>query len=73
MFVSTKRALASTIVSLLVEFYAFNFVPRNINLLATRSPLRQVFAYVLNFVIFFVVVYLLLTLLAFALHKKNKN
>lgn len=52
-------------VALLVEFYVFNFVPRNINILATRSLARQTFAYVLNFALFFILAYLFLTLLAY--------
>ncbi|HBL51798.1 MAG TPA: hypothetical protein DDZ05_01055 [Candidatus Blackburnbacteria bacterium] len=63
-YISKKRALASAIISLLFVFYAFNFVPRNINLLETRSLLRQLLAFGLNFVLFFIASYLILTLIA---------
>ena len=65
MFFSTKRAVGSAIVALAVEFYVFNFVPKNINILAARSVERQIFAYILNFVIFFAVIYLAVTLIIY--------
>ena len=65
MFLSTKRAIGSIVAALVFEFYAFNFVPRNINIMATRSAGRQIFAYILNFIIFFAVVYLVFTLIAY--------
>ncbi len=68
-FISKKRALVSVIASLLVVFYAFNFVPRNINIIATRSLSRQIIDYVLNFIIFFIVFYLVLTLIAYLIKK----
>jgi len=71
-FISKKRALVSAIASLLVVFYAFNFVPRNINIIATRSILRQILDYCLNFVIFFIVAYLVLTLIAFLIKVISK-
>ena len=69
MFISTKRGIVSAVLSLLFIFYAFNFVPRNINIIATRSLPRQIFAYVLNFVIFFIVIYLIATLIAYLAKK----
>ena len=65
MFLSTKRAIGSIVATLVFEFYVFNFVPRNINIIATRSVGKQIFDYILNFIIFFVVAYLVLTLIAY--------
>jgi len=64
-FLSKKKTIWSATIALIIAFYAFNFVPRNINIIATRSALMQIFDYCLNFVIFFVVAYLVLTLLTF--------
>jgi len=58
-FVSSKRAIISGILSILLVFYFFNFIPRNINILSTRSLGVQIFDYILNFLIFFVIIYLL--------------
>jgi len=71
MFISKKRALVSAIISLLFEIYAFSFVPRNINIIATRTLPRQILDYVINFVLFFVVAYLILTPLSYLLKKKK--
>ncbi|HCM81781.1 MAG: hypothetical protein UV63_C0004G0036 [Microgenomates group bacterium GW2011_GWC1_43_11] len=69
MFISTKRGIISAVLSLLLEFYAFNFVPKNINIIATRSLSRQIIDYALNFIIFFIVFYLTLTLIAYIIKK----
>lgn len=69
MFISTKRGVVSVVLALLLEFYAFNFVPRNINIIVTRSLTRQIFDYILNFAIFFIVIYLLVTLIVYISRK----
>jgi hypothetical protein len=69
MFISIKRGMISAVLSVLFEFYSFNFVQRNINILATRSLSRQVADYVLNFLVFFIVIYLVLTLGAYLIKK----
>lgn len=72
MRLSKKRALISAIISLTFVFYAFNFVPKNINIIETRSLPRQIFGYGLNFVLFFIVIYLILTLIARLIpHSRN--
>jgi len=65
MFLSKIRAIISAILAVLLVFYAFNFVPKNVNIVASRSLGRQIFDYVLNFVIFFVVAYLVFYLISF--------
>jgi putative effector of murein hydrolase LrgA (UPF0299 family) len=72
MLLSVKRVVISAVLSVLLEFYAFNFVPRNVSIIATRSFSRQIFDYVLNFVIFFIVIYLVITLVTHLLKRKNK-
>lgn len=65
MFFSTKRSIWSAVAALALEFYAFNFVPRNINIIATRTLTVKILDYILNFVIFFVVIYLAVTLVSY--------
>jgi uncharacterized membrane protein required for colicin V production len=69
MFISLKRGIISAVLALLLEFYAFNFVARDIGIIATRSFSRQIVDYALNFVIFFIVFYLVLTLAAYLIKK----
>jgi hypothetical protein len=73
MFISLKRGAISGVLAILLEFYAFNFVARDISIIATRSFLRQIADYALNFVIFFAVFYLILTLGAFLIKKFFKK
>jgi hypothetical protein len=65
MFFSKKRVWAAVILSLALIFYFFNFVQRNIDIIETRSIARKIFDYGLNFAIFFVAIYLALTLLIY--------
>lgn len=65
MFFSKKRVWAAAILSLVLIFYFFNFVQRNVDIIETRSMGRRIFDYGLNFAIFFVVIYLVLTLLIY--------
>lgn len=65
MSISKRRVVVAAAIALLLGFYVFNFVPRNINVLSTRPLARQIFAYVLNFALFFILAYLFLTLLAY--------
>jgi len=51
------------------EFYAIYLVPRNINVIAARSLARQIGDYVLNFLVFFIAFYLVLTLGAYLIKK----
>ncbi len=69
MFISIKRGIISAVLSLLLEFYAFNFVARDVRIIASRSFSRQIFDYLLNFVVFFIVFYLVLTLIAYLIKK----
>jgi len=72
-FVSKLRLIVTGIISVLLEFYAFNFVPRNTNIVASRTLGMQIFDYILNFVIFFVVIYLVFCLLTYLYQKLFKN
>jgi surface polysaccharide O-acyltransferase-like enzyme len=69
MFKSKSRIIISSIVSVILVFISFNFNPRDIAILATRSVGRQIFDYVLNFVIFFAAIYLIISLLIFVYNK----
>jgi K+-sensing histidine kinase KdpD len=62
MFISVRRGIIAAVLALLLEFYAFNFIPRNISIMASRSPAIQKVDYLINFLIFFIVFYLVLTL-----------
>jgi len=64
-FISKKRAIISTILSIILVIFAMNFVSRNVNILTQRSGGRIVFDYALNIVIFFIIIYLIITLVAF--------
>ncbi|MDP2873936.1 MAG: hypothetical protein Q8N84_01400 [bacterium] len=63
------KIVVSALASLLMVFYLFNFIPRNVMLLASRTPTRQVLDYLLNSALFFVGIYLLLSLVAFVTKK----
>lgn len=65
MFLSTKRAIWSAVTAIIFVFYCFNFVPRNINIIATRTLTVKILDYILNFVIFFVAIYLAVTLITY--------
>lgn len=69
MFISEKRGIISAVLALILDFYAFNFVPRNINIIATRTLLVKIADYAFNFILFFVVFYLILTLIAYLAKK----
>jgi hypothetical protein len=69
MFISVRRGIIAAVLSLLFEFYAFNFIPRNIAIMATRSSAVQKIDYLINFLIFFIVFYLVLTLGAYLIQK----
>lgn len=72
MFLSKQRAIWSAVVAIIFVFYCFNFVPRNINILATRGLIVQILDYILNFLIFFVIAYLAVTLITYII-KVLKN
>ena len=65
MFFSIKRSLAAGIVSVVIVIYCFNFIPKYSAILATRTLGRQIADYCLNFLIFFVAIYLFLTLIIY--------
>ena len=64
-FVSVKRAVWAAAISIVLVICSFNFNQRNVAVLATRTLSRQIMDYALNLVIFFLVVYLLLTFFAY--------
>lgn len=65
MFLSCKRAIWSAVAAIIFVFYCFNFVPRNINIFATRSLTVQIMDYILNFLLFFAIAYLAVTLITY--------
>jgi Na+-transporting NADH:ubiquinone oxidoreductase subunit NqrB len=67
--ISKTRIIISAAVSALLVFYFFNFIPRDINILASRSLERQILDYALNFVVFFVSLYFLLSVATFLYRK----
>ena len=67
--ISKLRVIFSLILSALVVFYAFNFSPRNANIIASRSAGQQVFDYTLNFVFFFVVIYIISSVIIYLYQK----
>jgi hypothetical protein len=69
MFISIKRSIISAVLALPFEFYAIYLVPRNINVIAARSLARQIGDYALNFLVFFIAFYLVLTLGAYLFKK----
>lgn len=71
-FISKPRLIFTGILSALLVFYLLNFIPRNINIVASRSFGGQLFDYFLNFVIFFLVIYIISCLLTFAYQKLSK-
>lgn len=68
-FASKLRLIVTGIISALLVFYAFNFVPRNINIVANRTLGIKIIDYILNFVIFFVVIYLIFCLITYIYQK----
>jgi len=71
-FISKKRIFIVSVISLLLEFYAFNFIPRNVNIIATRTIFVKILDYTLNFLIFFLAIYLVSTLIIFIVEKLKK-
>jgi hypothetical protein len=72
-FFSVPRAAVAALLSILFVFYAFNFIPRAIMILATRSLGRIVFDWVINFAVFFILIYLLASLATFIYQKLLKH
>jgi len=72
MFLSKTRAIASAVLAILFVIFAMNFVGRNIGILAARSTGRIIFDYALNIIIFFIVIYLLITFLMFIFFRAKK-
>ncbi len=64
-FISTRRIGLSLPLAIALVAYSFLFVPRNINILTTRTPLVKVLDFALNLVLFFVVIYLVASFLAY--------
>ena len=73
MLKSKSRLIVSLVASLLIVIFLFNFVPRDVVILASRTPARQMLDYILNFVVFFAAVYLLLSLFTFIKKKLWKK
>ncbi len=60
-YLSKTRLAISLAVSTFFVFISFNFDARNIAILNTRSTERIFFNYVLNILLFFVIIYLIAT------------
>ncbi|MFA5776226.1 MAG: hypothetical protein WC988_01585 [Patescibacteria group bacterium] len=58
------RVANSLIVSTMFVFFSMNFNPRNVDILATRSYARIVLAYLSNIILFFIVIYLVATVVS---------
>jgi Mg2+/Co2+ transporter CorB len=69
MLISKGRGIISAVLALALDIYAFNFIPRNIAIMASRSLSWHIADYVVNFLIFFVVFYLVLSLAAWLIKK----
>jgi len=72
MFLSKTRAVISGILSIILVILAMNLIERNIEILANRTTGRIVFDYALNIVIFFIVIYLVLSLFVFIFFRTKK-
>ena len=68
-----SRVLISAALSLILVGYFFNFVPQNVQVIASRSPLRRIADYSLNFIIFFVIIYLLVSYSTYVYKKIRTN
>jgi len=71
-FLSKKRAIVSAVLSIILVIFAMNFVERNVKILAEATTARIIFDYFLNIVIFFIVIYLLITFLMFIFFRTKK-
>jgi hypothetical protein len=69
MLVSMRRGVFAAVLAIVLEFYAFNFIPRNIAIMETRSLAIQKVDYLINFLIFFFAFYLVMTLGAYLVKK----
>lgn len=72
-FISKTRIIIAGVLSILLVFYFLNFIPRSVNILASRTFVRQILDYLLNFVIFFVATYLPLAAISFLYTKIFKK
>jgi len=72
-FISRRRIAISLIISAVFVFVSMNFNPRNVNILASRSLSVVILDYVLNILLFFVVIYLVLSAVMFLYHKVFKH
>jgi hypothetical protein len=69
MFLSIRRLIIASVLALALEFVAFNFIPAYVKIIASRTLSRQVVDWGFNFLVFFVVFYLILTLAAWLTKK----
>jgi len=69
MFLSIKRSWWSLGLSVIIVIYSMNFVPRNVAIMAERTLARQIFNYAINIILFFIVIYLLLSLFTWVYKK----
>lgn len=73
MFISGKRALWALGLSIILVIYGMNFVVRNVEIMATRTLVRQIFNYGSNILLFFIVFYLLISLSVYIIKLFNKK
>ncbi len=61
-FLSWPRLIAGAVIAAVLVFCVLTFIPLYADIVATRTLAMQIFDYALNFIIFFVVVYLVASL-----------
>jgi hypothetical protein len=69
MLLSIKRGILAAVLALALVYYAFNFIPRNIAVMSTRSVSWRVSDYLINFLLFFIGFYLLMSLVAWVVKR----
>lgn len=72
-FLSRPRLIAGAVIAAGLVFCVFTFIPLYADILATRTLAVKIFDYVLNFIIFFVVVYLAASLVTWLYRKLSRQ
>ncbi len=73
MFLSKTRGIWSAILSIALVVYAMNFVSRNVQILSARTTGRIIFDYFFNIVLFFIALYLIISLLTWIYLKISRR
>lgn len=67
------KLIISVVAAILLELYAFNFVPRDITVIGSRTLGRQLLDYAVNFILFTVAICFLLSLIVFIFGKVTSS